>query len=98
MAPTDKNPEAKKNDKKEVKPSKKPITEHVLVPAHRVLSDEEKESLLSKYGIKVKQLPRISVKDPVIKTLLDVKPGDVIEITRSSVTAGKAMYYRMIHE
>lgn len=37
------------------------ITEHVLVPEHRVLTDEEKRVLLDRYKIKDSQLPRIQV-------------------------------------
>jgi len=98
MAPTDKNPEVKKDVKKDLKDLKKPITAHVLVPPHRVLSDEERDELLNKYGIKVKQLPKISIKDPVIKSIGGVKPGDVVKIERGSTTAGKSVYYRMIKD
>jgi DNA-directed RNA polymerase subunit H len=85
--PTDKIPEVK--DKTET-------IKHVLVPDHRILKSEEKKELLGKYDIKLKQLPRVSIKDPIVKTLTDAKPGDVVEIIRSSVTAGKAVYYRVI--
>ncbi len=70
--------------------------EHELIPPHRVISQEEKEKLLEKYHIKLKNLPRISIKDPVIRTITDAKVGDVVEIERSSVTAGKTLYYRVI--
>ena len=76
--------------------NKKSTLEHDLVPLHELISDEEKEKLLEKYNIRLKQLPRISINDPVIKTIPDAKVGDVVKITRSSVTAGKAIYYRVI--
>ena len=74
----------------------KPLTDHVLVPLHRVMKEEEKKELLKKYNIKLRQLPKISSKDPVLKLLNDVKPGDVLEIERNSITAGKVNYYRVV--
>lgn len=88
MTPTDKNPVKK--------PVKKSIMSHVLVPAHRLLNDEEKKAVLDKFGIKAKQLPKVSIKDPVVKLIDDAKPGDVLEIKRSSTTAGESIYYRVI--
>lgn len=35
------------------------ITEHTLVPKHRVLTEAEKSQLLAKYKLKEQQLPRI---------------------------------------
>lgn len=71
------------------------VTKHVLVPKHTKLSEREKKQLLEKYNITVKQLPRISKKDPAIQHL-DVKPGDVIKIHRESKTAGKTEFYRSV--
>ncbi len=78
------------------KSQKKSILEHELVPKHRILSEEEKQKLLEKYNISLKNLPKISIKDPVVKLLNDAKVGDVIEITRKSPTAGTTKYYRVI--
>lgn len=71
------------------------ITKHELVPKHILLNDNEKNEVLKKYGVVLKQLPRISMMDPVIKTL-DGKPGDVVKIIRKSQTAGETVYYRVI--
>jgi hypothetical protein len=37
------------------------ITKHTLVPSHRILSPEEKATLLARYKVKEAQLPRIQV-------------------------------------
>lgn len=71
------------------------VSEHIWVPQHKKLSKEEKEALLQKYQITVKELPRISKNDPAVSGL-NAEPGDVIKITRNSQTAGKATYYRAV--
>lgn len=71
------------------------ITKHELVPKHIVLSEKEKEELLKKYGITLRQLPRILLSDPVIKAL-NAKVGDVVKIIRKSETAGESEYYRVV--
>lgn len=75
---------------------KKSILDHVLVPKHEILSPEEKEAILKKYGIKEKQLPKIFSNDPVIKEI-GAKPGDVIKITREFM-GRKSVYYRIVVE
>jgi len=71
------------------------ILKHELVPKHRILNEKEREELFKKYGINIKQLPRISGSDPVIK-LINGQLGDVIEIVRKSPTAGETKYYRVV--
>ncbi len=71
------------------------VLDHVLVPKHRILSEEEKRSLLEKFNISEIQLPKILANDPAVKAL-GAKPGDVIEIERPSPTAGKTLYYRLV--
>ncbi|MEA3514901.1 MAG: DNA-directed RNA polymerase subunit H [Nanoarchaeota archaeon] len=69
------------------------ISEHILVPKHTKLSEEEKETVLKKYNISVTQLPRIFKNDPAIKDM-KLKLGDVVKIVRQSPTAGKIVFYR----
>ncbi len=45
------------------------IFDHVLVPEHRVLSEEEKEELLRRYRIRISQLPQIKASDPAVVAL-----------------------------
>lgn len=70
------------------------ITHHELVPKHRIVSNEEKESLLKKYDINsLLQLPLILKTDPIAK-YLGMKRGDVCEIKRPSETSGIYISYR----
>lgn len=71
------------------------LFKHELVPPHRILSEEEKNELLKRYGVTLAQLPRILATDPAAQAL-GAKPGDVIEIVRKSPTAGEAKYYRVV--
>lgn len=68
---------------------------HTLIPKHQKLSDAQKEKLLEKYNISLKELPRILKTDAGIGSL-EAKPGDVVKITRESETAGEAIFYRVV--
>ena len=71
------------------------VTKHILVPKHELLTETEKEELLKRYGITIRQLPRILSSDPAIQHL-NAKVGDVIKIIRKSPTAGEVVYYRVV--
>ncbi len=71
------------------------LQDHILVPKHEVLSKEEAEELLKTLGIKKEQLPKIKRDDPIVKEI-GAKPGDIIKITRESLTAGKSVFYRLV--
>ena len=71
------------------------ILKHSLVPKHEAMSDSAVEKMLKKYGVTKEQLPRIKASDPVAKAI-NAKKGQVLKITRSSLTAGKAVTYRIV--
>lgn len=72
------------------------VTRHALVPEHRVLRDpEELESLLRTYNVKSRaQLPCIHKDDPVAK-YYNMQPGEVVLISRPSVSCGVDPYLRV---
>jgi DNA-directed RNA polymerase subunit H len=73
------------------------ITNHVYQPKHEILTKQEAEQILKKYNTKPSQLPYIMISDKALQDL-DVRPGDVIKITRKSPTAGESVYYRYVVE
>ncbi|MDG6924376.1 MAG: DNA-directed RNA polymerase subunit H [Nitrososphaerota archaeon] len=87
---------AKKTKREEVVEEAK-VTEHVLVPKHEILSDEEKKALLSQFNATESQFPYLFSIDPVVREI-GAKPGDMVKITRVSDTAGETTYYRFVVE
>lgn len=66
-----------------------------MVPKHIILNDEEKNNVLKKYRVMLRQLPRILITDPAIADKTP-KIGDVIKIIRKSQTAGESVYFRVV--
>lgn len=71
------------------------VLDHELVPEHTILNEQEKEEVLKKYGISLRQLPRVLITDPAIKEM-NPKLGDVVKVMRKSQTAGESAYYRVV--
>jgi len=71
------------------------IFKHELVPKHEILSPEEAKDLLRKYRVKPYQLPRIRASDIAV-IAIGAKAGDILKITRKSLTAGKHVSYRYV--
>ena len=71
------------------------IIGHSLVPKHEIMSNASVERVLKHYKITTEQLPKIKADDPVV-TAIGAKKGQVLKITRNSITAGKAVYYRVV--
>lgn len=70
------------------------ILDHVLVPPHRIIDNEERKEVAKYYNIvNNSQWPEISRFDPVA-IAIGLKPGEVVEITRSSPTSLTTKYYR----
>jgi DNA-directed RNA polymerase subunit H len=73
------------------------ITNHIFQPRHEILSKNDAQEVLKKYNTKPSQLPYIMLSDKGLEDL-DVRPGDIIKITRKSPTAGESVYYRYVVE
>lgn len=73
------------------------VPDHIYVPKHEILPKSEAQAVLDRYNCQPTELPLILESDPAIVGL-DVKPGDMIKITRTSSTAGYSIYYRYVVE
>ncbi len=73
------------------------IFEHALVPLHEILSEKEKNQLLTNFKVQPYQMPQIKSGDPAVKAI-GAQPGDVLKITRKSSTAGEHVTYRYVVE
>jgi DNA-directed RNA polymerase subunit H len=75
-------------------------TDHVLVPTHRLLSQQEAEEFMKTEKIKKKQLPQMSALDPIAKRL-GSRPDDIIEISRKILIPGtlikEEIFYREVY-
>jgi DNA-directed RNA polymerase subunit H len=72
------------------------VGQHNQVPEHAVLDEAGVETLLADYDIDRTDLPKITRRDPALPDNAEV--GDVIEITRDSRTAERALVYRLVVE
>jgi len=71
------------------------ILEHNIVPAHRVMRENEIEEVKNKYNLsKLSEFPDISRFDPVALAI-GIRPGEVCEIIRPSKTSITGVYYRV---
>lgn len=71
------------------------IHDHILVPPHRVINDEERTAIKTKHNITDDvQFPDISRFDPVAQAIC-LRPGQICEIIRPSKTAIQSVYYRL---
>lgn len=70
------------------------LLKHHDVPEFVLLTEPEKEQLLTKYNVTLKQLPEIRRFDPVA-VVLGLRPGSVCLIKRGSKAALSANNYRV---
>jgi DNA-directed RNA polymerase subunit H (RpoH/RPB5) len=71
------------------------VLDHILVPVHRILSEDETEKLKVKYNLRgLQDLPQISRFDPVSLAIF-IRPGQVCHIVHDSPTAVYTDFYRV---
>ena len=70
------------------------IVDHVMVPKHEILSQEQGEQVLQTYCARKKDMPLISTSDPVAK-YYNIKIGNIVRITRPSSMTVESIFYRI---
>lgn len=70
------------------------VLKHCMVPSHRVLSEDEKESVMIKYSKNNKDFPDISIFSPPAMAI-GLRPGEICEILRPSPTSIVEVFYRI---
>ena len=70
------------------------ILDNILVPKHRIMSEDEAMKIKEKYNCSDTDLPEISRFDPVSQAIC-IRPGQICEIIRPSKTAITSYYYRI---
>lgn len=71
------------------------IQDHMLVPKHEIMTEEEISEEFSDVDYDFKDLPKIRADDPVVEAI-GAEPGNVLRITRESQTAGVFVTYRIV--
>lgn len=71
------------------------IIDHVLVPKHELLSQDEVQLFFEKYNVKKRNIPRILSTDPIAR-YYNMKPGDICRIIRPSEKSGYVPTYRIV--
>lgn len=69
--------------------------DHVLVPKHELITEDEKKELLKIYKAKEGQLPKMLSSDPIAR-YFGARKGQVFKITRPSESSGDYIYYRIV--
>ena len=73
------------------------VTKHELVPDHKRLSEEEGESILSRYSLTSKHQLPVLLKDDVISKYYNYKSGDIIEISKTKTSQNSEYkFYRCV--
>jgi DNA-directed RNA polymerase subunit H len=72
-----------------------PLT-HVLVPKHEIVPQERHKELMESLYVTAKsKFPEIKFHIDPIARCIGAVPGDIIKITRPSISAGEAVIYRV---
>lgn len=69
--------------------------DHISVPKHELLSEEDSKKVLDEYLVKKRNMPKIYDSDAMSR-YFNAKIGQIFRITRPSETSGLAPYHRLV--
>lgn len=68
---------------------------HIYVPEYRILSSEEVIEVENKYGDR-NQFPKLLYRTDAVARIMDFRPGDIVQVYRTSPTNGTSKFYRQV--
>lgn len=71
------------------------ITKHILQPTFSLLNEKEKNTLLQQYNIKINQLPKLTIQDPICKYYKFPRLS-IVKIVRKNSDSINSVYYRYV--
>ena len=71
------------------------IVDHILVPKHIVLNEEESKAVMEAYCARKRDMNLIKSNDPVAK-YYNMKAGEVVKIIRPSIMTCESFGYRLV--
>jgi len=78
------------------------LMDHMLVPEHELLSEDEENEMLTAYRADKSQLPKILRSDPCIRALEVehgiIEQGRIVRVIRESETSGRSVAFRVVVE
>ena len=71
------------------------LIEHIYVPSHEILSNEESQQIIETYNTRKRDMPKMLTNDPIAR-YYNMQPGQICRIIRPSETSGFVSYYRLV--
>ena len=71
------------------------LPDHISVPHHELLTDEEAEQVNESYNARKRDMPKIFTSDPMAR-YYNMKVGQICRILRPSETSGLVPFYRLV--
>ena len=71
------------------------LIEHIYVPLHEILSNEESLQIIETYNTRKRDMPKMLTNEPIAR-YYNMQPGQICRIIRPSETSGFVSYYRLV--